>query len=154
MEKQVNKNRGDYFGGTLMFLIGLGAMLRGRSYHIGTLTDMGAGFFPVALGVIIALAGIALVVSARLSTLKEVEEKLTPEWAAWICILAGIAAFVILGRYGGLVPATFAIVFISALGDRQNTWKSALVLAFGMVVLAVVVFWWALQLQFPLFSWG
>ena len=63
------------------------------------------------------------------------------------CILLGILAFLGLGHYGGLLPATFAIVFISALGDRNNTVKQALVLALGMSVVAVVVFWWALQLR-------
>ncbi|MFP3711527.1 tripartite tricarboxylate transporter TctB family protein, partial [Paraburkholderia sp. SIMBA_009] len=48
----------------------------------------------------------------------------------------------------------FAIVFISALGDRKNTVKQAFVLSLGMSVIAVVVFWWALQLQLPLFRWG
>jgi hypothetical protein len=50
------------------------------------------------------------------------------------------------------VPATFAIVFISALGDKMNTLKSAAILGAGVVVVAVVVFWWALQMQIPLFG--
>jgi high-affinity Fe2+/Pb2+ permease len=63
-------------------------------------------------------------------------------------------AFIVLGEYGGLVPATFAIVFISALGDRNNSLKQAFWLSAGMVVIAVVIFWWALQMQFDLFRWG
>ncbi|WP_144139547.1 tripartite tricarboxylate transporter TctB family protein [Paraburkholderia sp. BCC1884] len=145
----------DYFAGGLMFLLGLGAIAQGASYTIGTLTDMGPGFFPVALGTMLTLAGISIVVVAKLSVAPRTEEaRPAPEWVAWSCILAGIAAFVVLGKYGGLVPATCAAVFISALGDRQNTWKSALVLAAAMGVIAAVVFRWALQLQFPLFSWG
>ena len=50
------------------------------------------------------------------------------------------------------MPATFAIVFISALGDKMNTWKSAAILGAGVVAVAIVVFWWALQMQFPLFG--
>ena len=76
-----------------------------------------------------------------------------PDLRGSVCILLGILAFLGLGHYGGLLPATFAIVFISA-GDRNNTVKQALVLALGMSVVAVVVFWWALQLQLPLFRWG
>jgi len=72
------------------------------------------------------------------------------EWRAWACILIGVAAFVVLGKYGGLVPATFAIVFISALGDRDNTVRSAFVLAVAMCIVAVVVFWWLLQVRLPL----
>ncbi|MEJ0045599.1 MAG: hypothetical protein WDN04_05275 [Rhodospirillales bacterium] len=50
------------------------------------------------------------------------KEKLAPEWRGWICIVASVLAFVVLGKYGGLLPATFAIVFIAALGDRDNVW--------------------------------
>ena len=63
-------------------------------------------------------------------------------------------AFIVLGKYGGLLPATFAITFISALGDRQNTIVKALILSLAMVAIALVVFWWALQMQFPLIRWG
>jgi hypothetical protein len=154
MRKPVDKTRRDYLAGGLMFMIGLGAMLLGTTYHMGSLTDMGPGFFPVSLGCIMALAGITIVIVTKAAPPQGQEEKLPPEWSAWACILTSIVAFVVLGKYGGLVPATFAIVFISALGDRKNNWLRALVLSLGMVVLAVVVFWWALQLQFPLFSWG
>lgn len=154
MQKLAGGNRKEYLAGGLMVVTGLGAMARGMSYNVGTLTAMGPGFFPVALGVLMAVIGAAIMVVTRLSTPREKEARLPPEWKAWACILAGIAAFVVVGKYGGLVPATLAVVFISAMGDRGNTWKSALTLAVSMTVLAVVVFWWALQLQFPLFSWG
>ncbi|MFM0347830.1 tripartite tricarboxylate transporter TctB family protein [Paraburkholderia sp. RL17-347-BIC-D] len=155
MQKLANKTRRDYLAGALMLLIGLGAMLQGTTYHVGTLTDMGPGFFPVALGVIMAFVGISIVIVAKVGTApKDEEKRQRPEWTAWAHILASIVAFVVLGKYGGLVPATFALVFISALGDRKNSWKSALALALAMVLLAAVVFRWALQLQFPLFSWG
>jgi hypothetical protein len=52
------------------------------------------------------------------------------------------------------VPASFAVAFIAALGDRDNRLIDALVLGVAMAIVAVVVFWWLLQLQFPLFQWG
>jgi hypothetical protein len=158
-EKQygfLNAHNRDYYGGGLMLLFGLGAIYEGMSYRIGSLVRMGPGFFPVALGVILALIGVAIMLGARAdaSAVAEKEENLRPEWRGWICISLGIMAFVLIGQYGGLVPATFAVVFISALGDRQNTIKSALILSLVMCVVCVAVFWYALQVQFPLFRWG
>jgi Tripartite tricarboxylate transporter TctB family len=150
----MNKSNRDYCGGALMFVLGVGAMAQGRTYPIGTLSRMGPGFFPVALGAILALAGGAIAVGGRFAERGGEEAPLPPEWRGWICICLSIVAFVVLGTYGGLVPATFAIVFISALGDRQNTVKSALILALAIVAICLVVFWWALQMQFPLFGWG
>jgi hypothetical protein len=77
-----------------------------------------------------------------------------PEWRAWGYVIAGIVAFMVLGRYGGLVPATFALVLLAALGDKGNSIKAALLLATGITVLAVLVFNMLLKLSFPLFTWG
>ncbi|SAL49937.1 Tripartite tricarboxylate transporter TctB family protein [Caballeronia sordidicola] len=145
----------DLYGGVLTSVLGAGAAFAGSQYKIGTLSRMGPGFFPVTVGGLLVLVGIAIMLSAKEPDVTPpIEEKRPPEWRAWIFICVGIAAFVVLGRWGGLLPATFAIVFISALGDRDNTWISALVLGVAMTVVAGVVFYWALQLQFPLLTWG
>jgi hypothetical protein len=154
MKTFITKYNKDYYGGALMLLIGLGAIFQGSSYPIGTLSRMGPGFFPVSLGVILAFIGVAIAASAKSSVPEGDVADLPPEWRGWICIIVSIIAFVVLGKYGGLVPATFAVVFISALGDRQNTVMSAFVLAIAMVAVCVTVFWWALQLPFSLFQWG
>jgi hypothetical protein len=148
-----NKRMRDYAGGMLMIVIGVAAAIRGSGYRMGTLEHMGPGYFPTALGVILAVTGAAIAIAARFTVYEGEEVVLPPEWRGWLCIGASVAAFVVLGTYGGLLPATFAIVFISALGDRQNSLKNVAVLALAMVVVCVVVFWWALQLQFPLFNW-
>jgi hypothetical protein len=146
--------RKDHYGGALMFAIGVGAALQGRSYNLGTLSRMGPGYFPVALGTILALIGAAIFAMAGVGAPPAEKKKLPPEWRAWFCICSSIVAFVIIGLYGGLVPATFAIVFISALADRQNSVKNAVLLGATMVAVSVVVFWWALKIVFPLFRWG
>jgi hypothetical protein len=144
----------DYYGGGLMFLLGVGAIWKGFDYKIGTLSRMGPGYFPVAIGAILALMGILIALGAKSEVTVGDDKRQPPEWRGWACIILANIAFVVLGRYGGLLPATFAVVFISALGDRQNTLKSAFVLAIAMVVVCLIVFSWALQLQFPLFRWG
>ena len=145
----------DYYGGALMMLIGLGAIVPGAGYRIGSLTAMGSGFFPVALGFILVVLGAWIAATARRAPPEAVTEpRAPPEWRGWLCIPSSIVAFVVLGKYGGLLPATFAVVFISALGDRDNSLLSAFLLAAAMSVVCVVVFWWALQVQFPLFTWG
>lgn len=148
-----NKRKRDYASGALMIALGVAAIGQGSTYHMGTLSRMGPGFFPVALGAILTLVGLAIAVTARFTQYEGEEAPLPPEWRGWFCIGGSIIAFVVLGVYGGLLPATFAVVFISALGDRQNTVKGATILALAIVAVCFVVFWWALQMQFPLFGW-
>ncbi|MBN3851413.1 tripartite tricarboxylate transporter TctB family protein [Paraburkholderia sp. Ac-20342] len=143
----------DYYGGGLMLLIGLGAAYVGAGYGTGDLRHMGPGFFPVAVGAVLALMGALIALGAR-GQPDEGSNTSRVEWRGWICIILGVIAFIVVGRYGGLMPATFAVVFVSALGDRDNSIVHAAELAFAMCVVCAAVFWWALQLQFPLFTWG
>lgn len=149
----------DYYGGALMVAIGLAATYAGTSYNVGSLSRMGPGFFPCAVGVLLAVTGLLIVVSARGEP--PVDRGVhghappgLPDLRGCFCIVLGMIAFIVLGEYGGLLPATFAISFISALGDRQNKLVHALVLALAMAAVATVVFWYALSLQLPLFQWG
>ena len=154
MQGFINKYNRDYYGGALMLLLGLGAVFQGMTYQVGTLSRMGPGFFPVSLGAILAFIGVILVATAKSSIPKGEEVHLPPEWRGWICIIMSIVAFIVFGVYGGLLPATFAVVFISALGDRNNSVKQAFFLSVALTAIGVAVFWWALQMQFPLFRWG
>lgn len=149
----------DYYGGALMVVIGVSAAYVATGYQLGTLANMGPGFFPCAVGLLLALVGLAIVLSARgdggsPAAAGHSYGSSMPDLRGCSCIIAGILAFLLLGEYGGLLPATFAIVFISALGDRGNTVKQAALLALCMCAIAAVVFWWALKLQMPLFRWG
>jgi hypothetical protein len=144
--------RKDAIGGLLMLALGAGTALHAQSYNIGTLRRMGPGFFPTILGILLALIGATMVLTSWRTQSGPATRR--PEWRGWFCIVAGIIAFCVLGTYTGLAPATFAIVFISALGDRDNTILSAALLAATMVVACIIVFWWLLQLQFPLIHWG
>ncbi|ABR90975.1 small permease component of tripartite tricarboxylate transporter [Janthinobacterium sp. Marseille] len=153
INKWFNKYNKDYYGGALMMLIGLAAAARGFNYKVGTLEQMGSGFMPVVEGVLLALVGGAIALQAT-RTAPAAQKTGTPQWRGWLCIVSGLIAFVILGEHGGLLPASFALVFISALGDRNNKLKDAFLLALALMLVSVVVFWWALSVQFPLLQWS
>jgi len=147
----------DFFGGALMVLIGVATVVGGARYSIGSLNRMGPGFFPVAVGALLALVGLAIVGAAwleRAPPVAEIWSLRRAEWRGWFCIVGSMVAFIVLGRHAGFVPAASAAVFISALGDRDNTVKSAVLLTILMLAICVVVFWWALQMPIPLFRWG
>jgi hypothetical protein len=152
MRRDVRTLDKDFWSGAGLVLFGLGYAGFGARYSIGSLSRMGPGFFPVSLGVIMALAGVAIAVKGWLDSPTADVEHRRPEWRAWFLIAASIVAFVAIAEHFGLVPAAFAIVFISAFADRDNRWLQALILAIAITVIAVVVFWWALQIQLPLFG--
>ncbi len=135
-----------------MILVGLASVLGSLRFRIGTLQQMGPGYFPIVIGGLMTIAGLGIVLQAALSTDKGDPMK-KPDWRGCICIIGGMLAFIGLGMYTGLVPATFAIVFISCFGDKTNTVKQAFVLSSAMSVISAVVFRWILGLPLPLFGW-
>jgi hypothetical protein len=142
----------EFYAGTLMILLGCGAVVAARENPYGTLMHMGPGFFPTILGVILMLLGILIAIPA-VATLRDGPDRILPEhpeWWGWFCILAGPVLFMILGEYGGMAPATFACVFVSALGDRDATWKTSFLLALGITVFGCALFSFVLHVPFPI----
>jgi hypothetical protein len=150
----------DHAGGALMVAMGLGVALAARGYEIGTLRAMGSGFFPLVLGVLLVLVGLAILATTPLKPAPaEADAARSPhapagaDPRAWLCILGAVLAFVVLGRHGGLVPASFVSVFVAAMGDRDNTARDAALLAAAMTLFGVLVFHFGLHVLLPLFAW-
>jgi hypothetical protein len=151
----------DHCGALMLIALGAAVLAMGLSYHMGTLNRMGAGFIPAVLGVLLLAVGVAIGVTAAPPGQERIAHPLPgdgthqgPEWRGWLCILGGVVAFVVLGEHGGLLPATFASVFVSAMGDRDNTVKGAALLGAILTLFCLVVFHYGLKLQLPLFQWA
>jgi len=150
-----------YYAAGLILLIGVSTAMGSLEYSMGTLSRMGPGYFPLLLGSVLTLIAFLIAIlpgsseerreDAQRESLRAVARRRCRPWGATV---AGVIAFVVLGKYGGLVPATFVLIFIAALGDSKNSLKSCFWLATGVVGFAIVAFHYGLQLQFPLFSWG
>ena len=158
----MNKLTKDRLGGALLVATGAAAVVAGAGYGMGSLREMGSGFYPVALGVLLALIGLVLFATAsrgpdaHLATAPAENAHLAGpvvQWRGWLCILGGALSFVVLGQHGGLVPASFVSVFVAALGDRGNGVRDAALLAALMTLLGVIVFHYGLHLLLPLFQW-
>ncbi|MCQ4161025.1 tripartite tricarboxylate transporter TctB family protein [Roseomonas sp. GC11] len=157
------KNRfKDYCGGLILCGLGTAAALQAQSYHLGTLNRMGPGFVPMALGILLAGVGLVLLAATALRREEAAPSGLPalpgaaeeghhgPDWRGWGCICAGVIAFAVLAEHAGLIPATLGCVAITAMGDRENTWRDAILLAIGIAIMAVAVFWWGLGVLMPL----
>lgn len=141
-------NRRQLASSALVLLLGLGTLLGSFNYDVGTSARMGAGYFPMVLGALLLLIGALLLATPE--SAQEEEDVGAPQYRGWACVIGGMLAFIVLGAYAGLIPATFSLIFISALGDKENSLTTAVSLALCMTVIAVLVFSYGLQIQFPL----
>ena len=151
------KSQKDFFAG-LMYLIVGGAFAVGAfEYNVGTAARMGPGYFPLILGVILSLIGVAISLKA-LGTPKGDNDPVG-KWAwrqilfvlganfAFGILLVGLPALGIPGF--GLIVAIYALVLIASCARENSNFKESLVLATILAVGSYAVFVWALNLQFP-----
>jgi len=152
---KISINRKELLSSGLMLLIGIGTVIVSLDYDVGSLSLMGPGYFPLLLGLLLIMVSMIMIATSSV----DIEEDLNryggkPQYRAWAYVVLGMVLFILLGQYGGLVPATFALVFVSALGDRSNSVKAAILLGLAVSILAVAIFHYGLRMQFPLFAWG
>lgn len=143
----------EFYAGLLTLLIGLAAAAKSATYPVGTLLNMGPGYFPLMIGCIMTFIGLlqiaTMVMSTRRRTMGRPEIKGGPDLRGAACIVLAILSFVSLSSLGFL-PACFGCVFIAAIGDRTMSFKGAALLAIAVTALGVLLFSYGLQLSMPL----
>ncbi len=145
----------DYYAGALIALIGAAAAYEGSKYGIGSLDEMGSGFFPAAMGLCMIVTGASIAMAGgqreeQSPGLHLYAASSTIDWRAWIAIILGTCLFISLAEYAGLLPAIFACVFVAALGSRRTRWKEALILAACVTAFGVALFAFGLRVQIPI----
>lgn len=145
--------RRDYYAGALIVFLGLGSIFEGLHHPLGTMSHMGPGAFPIGIGACLVFIGL-LIAAFAVNPERTVPDSAEPslDLRGGTAIVVAIITFIVLADRAGLFPAAFATVFISALGDRSATIKSALILAIVIAFFGTVVFWYGLRIQLPLFA--
>ena len=137
----------DVLGDALVCAVGFITILSVRGCGFNTLGRMGPGFFPTLIGVVMVASGVVMVASGVAIALSGIRASATagevanPDLCAWLLIPFSPVAFIVVGEYGGLLPAIFTIVFVAALADCDNTCRHAILLAASLGAVCLVVFW-------------
>ena len=147
----------DYYAGALVFLLGIGTAVMGSTYTVGTLTKMGPGFFPTALGFLMAFMGVLVAAANFLARHKEAAPEInhgggmqtSPDWRGWGCIMAAVVSFILLAEHAGLVFATFICVFLGCWGDKTARLQDSASLALGISLFGILLFSDILRVQLP-----
>lgn len=144
----------DRLAGALTAVTGAMAAIEGYHYQIGSFSDMGPGFFPFVLGCILMFLGLLIAANRGCDSLDETSAMPPLDIRGAGCIVGSIVSFLIVVRYGGLLPAAFCATVVAAVGDRDAKPIGTIALGFVAVVIGLVLFHGVLKLPLPLFSWG
>ena len=141
-----------------MFIgVGVAFAWGATNYNVGDAARMGPGYFPLILGILVAIIGIAVTVKALVVKTAD-GEKIGPwAWRPLFYIIAANIAFGILlaGLRGfnvpafGLIVGIYALTFIASMAQAGWKFKTTLLLATVLAVGSYLVFVMALKLQFP-----
>jgi putative tricarboxylic transport membrane protein len=140
-------NNKDVWGGLMLIAIGAAAVLIARDYPFGTALRMGPGYFPVILGALLILFGLAIL-AGGLRRGEQVESSWSPR--ALVILPLSLILFGALMQYAGFVPAMVVLIVGSAAASSEFRLVEVLLFALGLTALSVVVFVWALGLPYPL----
>lgn len=142
-----------YGGGLLVAGFGALAIWEGLRHPSGTLTAMGPGFLPVAVGIVLLALAAAIALESHFVRQTSDGETALPSVRAALAIFGALLAFAfIVGRYG-VVPATFALVLVSAFAQPRPRLLTALAVATALSVIAVAVFIQGFGLSMRAFRW-
>ncbi|MEZ5738507.1 MAG: tripartite tricarboxylate transporter TctB family protein [Burkholderiaceae bacterium] len=141
----------DLAAGVLLLALGLFvALYAGAHYRVGEAARMGPGFFPAALGWVLAALGLAI---GLLAFRKSVQALQPPRfaWRPLLAILAAILAFGLVVERLGLVPAAVALTGVAVFAEKPLRWRRTFWLAVGLSLLCWLIFSVALQMSLPAF---
>ena len=150
------KSQKDFFAGLLYMGIGIAFAWGATNYTIGDGARMGPGYFPLLLGIVLAVIG--AVVMIRATVVETADGEPIGKWA-WkplaLIILANFVFGILLGGVPtlgipamGLIAAIYGLTFLSALAGSEFKFVEVLILATILAVGSWVAFVWGLNLQF------
>lgn len=147
----------DFLAGVMFAAIGIAFAVGATNYEVGSAARMGPGYFPLMLGAILALLGIAITVKSFSSGGPDGDPLGSIAWRPLACVLGANLVFgallVGLPSIGmpamGLIVAIYALVIIAGLGGERFNLKESIILATLLAIGSYFAFVLALKLQFP-----
>ncbi len=149
------KSQKDFFSGLLFMGVGVAFAWGASTYNVGTGARMGPGYFPLMLGVVLALLGGVIAFKALV-----VETESGDKIGKWVwrpvgyIVGANLAFGILLGGLPsiklpamGLIIAIFALTLISAKAGSEFKLKEVLVLSTILAVGSYATFILMLKLQ-------
>jgi putative tricarboxylic transport membrane protein len=141
------KSPKDFWAGLMFIGFGLFFVIWALiHYQMGTAVRMGPAYFPAVLGGLLAVLGFFVLLGSF-----AIEGPPVPAFSYRPLILVSVACVL----YGylmkplGLVGATAALVYVSALGGHEFNWKEVTILYIILIAFSWLVFVKGLTLPFP-----
>jgi hypothetical protein len=137
----------DFFAGLLFIAFGIGAIVIGSRYALGTAARMGPGYFPRILGLLLIALGLALAVRAL-----RISGPPVPAftWRPLLIVLGSVVAFGLMVNQAGIVVSTIFLIVAASAASHEFRLRESLISGVALAAVAVGVFVIGLKLQLPI----
>ena len=151
------KSHKDFASGLMFTIVGIAFAWGATNYNIGTGARMGPGYFPLMLGVILAILGLIITFTALTVETEDGGKIGSIAWRPLGFIIGANVLFGILlagiPRLGipamGLIVAIYGLTFVAAQAGDEFRAKEVAILATVLAILSYFAFIVLLKLQFP-----
>lgn len=154
------RSQKDFVSGLMFTAVGIAFAVGATNFDIGGAARMGPGYFPLLLGILLAILG--LIVTVQSFGRGVAEEKI--DAIAWRPLLGILLANLVFGALlvgipaiglppFGLIVAIYGLVIIAGYARPGHSLKESIVLATFLAVGSYGAFVYALNLQFPVLPW-
>ena len=151
------KSQKDFFSGLMFTAVGVAFAWGATKYSLGTGARMGPGYFPMMLGVLMAVLGGVITFKAMVVETEDGDK--VGRWALkplFFIISANLLFGLMLGGLPsikfpafGLIVGIYALTFVASLAGEEFKFKEVAVLATILAVMSYLAFIVLLKLQFP-----
>ena len=151
------KSQKDFFSGLMFAAVGGGFAWGATNYTIGSGARMGPGYFPLLLGIVLAVLGALIMFYSLVENTPDGDKVGKFAWRPIGYVLGANVAFgILLGGLPsiglpamGLILAIFALVIIASKAGENFVLKEVLLLATILSVGSYMAFIVLLKLQMP-----
>lgn len=149
------KSQADFFSGVMFTTVGGAFAVGATTYTVGNGARMGPGYFPLMLGILLAILGVVIMFQAMVVETTDGDKIGKWAWKPLAFVLGANLAFgILLGGLPsiglpamGMIIAIYALTIISSMAGTQFKLRDVLVLSTILAAGSYVAFIWALKLQ-------
>ena len=109
-------DRNEFLSGLFVLVIGGICLAAVGDLEIGTAQEMGPGYVPRMLSLVLVGLGILICIVALVSDSDPVEK---PKWKPITLVTIGIVCFALLFERAGLIPALIVLILIASLANEE-----------------------------------
>jgi hypothetical protein len=136
----------DIIGGVLICALGAFVALYAQRYSVGSLRQMGPGYFPTAVGLLMVFLGLLIAIPGFLREGAPIKV----EGRSLLFVVTSLVFFSLTLQRLGLIFATGGTVLLASLATAQISWGTRLALMFAITLIAYVVFILGLRMILPI----